>query len=94
MLLCQMYSWHGTSGYLWQCYIDGPNNNSTEFESFTFQVKITGETPDEDNYKEIIEIAVPLKYLTKFWRTLEMSFFDCEINPKIALILLQLEKQI
>ena len=27
-----------------------------------------------------IEIMVPLKYLSNFWRTLEMSLIYCEIN--------------
>ena len=26
------------------------------------------------------EIAVPLKYVTNFWRNLEMSLVNCEIN--------------
>ena len=26
------------------------------------------------------EIMVPLKYLSNFWRTLEMSLINCEIN--------------
>ena len=26
------------------------------------------------------EIAVPLKYLSNFWRTLEIPLIDCEIN--------------
>ena len=28
-----------------------------------------------------IKIVAPLKYLTNFWRTLEMSLINCEINP-------------
>ena len=27
-----------------------------------------------------VEIAVPLKYLSNFWRTLEMPIITCEIN--------------
>ena len=27
-----------------------------------------------------VEIAVPLKYLSNFWRTLEMPLINCEIN--------------
>ena len=29
---------------------------------------------------EYIEIAVPLKYLSNFWGTLEMPLINCEIN--------------
>ena len=41
--------------------------------------KITGKT---DNNKKIdnIEIMVPLKYLSSFWRTLEKPLIDCEIE--------------
>ena len=44
---------------------------------FKFKEK-TGET-DNDDSKDV-EIIVPLKYLCKFWKTLEMSLIDCEIN--------------
>ena len=30
--------------------------------------------------KEIFEIMVPLKYLSNFWRTLEMPLINCEVN--------------
>ena len=41
--------------------------------------KITGKTPAAGNTKDI-EIAVPLKYLSNFWRTFEMLLINCEIN--------------
>ena len=57
---------------------DEPNNNKTLSESFRYKIK-TGETPDNANTKNV-EIAVPLKYLSNFWRTLEMSFINCKIS--------------
>ena len=33
-----------------------------------------------DNGTKIVEIMVPLKYLSKFWGTLEMALVNCEIN--------------
>ena len=36
-----------------------------------------GETPAAGNTKDN-EIIVPLKYLSNFWRTLEMSLINCE----------------
>ena len=51
------------------------NNNSA---SFKFKQKITGEI-GADGTKGV-EIMVPLKYLSNFWRTLEMPLFNCEIN--------------
>ena len=51
----------------------------TDFESFKSKVKITGNTPAAGNAKDI-EIIVPLKYLSNFWRTLEMSLISYEVN--------------
>ena len=60
-----------TFGSLWQYYKDDPSYNLTNSESFKSKVKITGKTPDDSNTKDV-EIIVPLKYLSNFWRTLEM----------------------
>ena len=60
-----------TSGSLWQYYKDDPNDNIANSESFKFKVKITGTTSNNDNTKDVEKI-VPLKYLSNFWRTLEM----------------------
>ena len=68
-----------TSGSLWQYYKDDTNNNITDSESFKFKVKITGKTPDNGNKKDV-EMIVPLKYLSNFWRTLEMPLINCEVN--------------
>ena len=42
-------------------------------------MKITGKTPNNDNEKNV-EVMVPLKYLSNFWRTLEMPLINCEVN--------------
>ena len=47
-------------------------------DSFNFKVKMIGQTGD-DRTKNV-EIMVPLKYLSNFWRTLEMPLIKCEIN--------------
>ena len=77
-----------TSGILWQYCKDIPavNNNGAVVDfneandtgSFKFKIKMTGQTGD-DGTKDV-EIMVPLKYLSVFWRTLEMSLINCEIN--------------
>ena len=46
-------------------------------ESFKSKIKIRGKTC---NIKDV-EIAVPLKYFSNFWRTLEMQLIDCELIP-------------
>ena len=68
-----------TSGSLWQYYKDDPNDNITQSESFKSKIKITGKTPAAGNTKDV-EIIVPLKYLSNFWRTLEMPLINCEFN--------------
>ena len=68
-----------TSGSLWQYYKDEPNDNLADSESFKSKIKITGKTPDDENTKNV-EIIAPLKYLSNFWRTLEMPLINCEVN--------------
>ena len=45
---------------------------------FNFEEKITGQTGNDGTNR--VEVMVPLKYLSKFWRTLEMPLIKCEIN--------------
>ena len=68
-----------TSGSLWQYFQDDPNNNLENSKSFKYKVKITGNTPEDGNMKDV-EILVPLKYLSYFWRTLEMPIINCEVE--------------
>ena len=56
-----------TSGSLWQYYRDEPNDNLADSESFKSKIKVTGKTPADSNEKDI-EVIVPLKYLSNFWR--------------------------
>ena len=51
-----------------------PGNN----DSSKFKRKVIGETK-ADCAKDV-EIMVLLKCLSNFWRTLEMSLINCEIN--------------
>ena len=68
-----------TTGSLWQYFRDEPNDNLGNSESFKSKIKITGKTPSNNNVKDI-EIMVPLKYLSNFWRTLEMLLINCEVK--------------
>ena len=79
-----------TLGSLCQYYRD----NITESKLFKFKIKITGKTPAAGNTMGV-KIAVPLKYLNHFWRTLEMSLINCEINFVLTWFtdLLELVKQ-
>ena len=64
---------------MWQYYKDDPDDNIPDSESFKYKVKITGKSPNDENTKDV-EIIVPLKYLSNFWRTLEMPLINCEVN--------------
>ena len=77
-----------TSGSLWQYYRDEPfiNDNGViinvpddpDNASFKYKQKITAQT-ENDGTKDV-QIMIPLKYLSKFWRTLKMLLINCEIN--------------
>ena len=77
-----------TSGSLWQYYRDKPaldandtvidfpaENNIVLFKSKQIR---TGETGN-DRLKHV-KITVSLKYLSNFWRTLEMPLINCKTN--------------
>ena len=77
-----------TSGNLQQYYRDEPfiNNDGVvndvpdnpDSASFEYKQKITGQTCNDGTKN--FQIMVPLKYLSNFWRTLEMPLINCEIN--------------
>ena len=68
-----------TSGSLWQYYRHEPNNNLADSESFKSKIKITGQTPNNGNEKDV-EIMVPLKYFSNFWRTFEIPLINCQVS--------------
>ena len=77
-----------TTGRLWQYCKDIPARNANNeiivfdvnnvTDSLNIKAKITGQTGN-DGTKDV-EIIVPLKYLSNFWRTLEMPLINCEVN--------------
>ena len=78
-----------TSGSLWKFCTDIPalNNNGSidgfistnTTDSFKFKRKITRHINNDGEINNV-EIMVPLKYLSNFWRTLEMPLIDCRVN--------------
>ena len=81
-----------TSVSLWQYYrgelaldanddiIDFPANNNNS-ALFKFKQQITGQTGNRGT--KDVEIMFPLKYLSNFWRTLEMPLINCEISLQL-----------
>ena len=53
-------------------------NDANATDSFNFKTKITGQTNNDGMIN--VEIMVPLKYLSNFWRTLEMPLINCEVE--------------
>ena len=75
-----------TSGRLWQFKKDRvigninlTNNNSS---SFKYKSNLIGNTvADEANIKkEDVKIVVSLKYLSNFWRTLQIPLINCKVE--------------
>ena len=81
-----------TSGSLWQYKRNEPaldnNNNIIDFPanknnsiSFKFKQQITEQTGNGS--AKDVEIMVPLKFLSNFWRTFEMPLINCEISLQL-----------
>ena len=62
-----------------EVYGNTTNDNLANSESSKSITKITGKTRADRNTKNF-EMIVPLKYLSNFWRTLEMLLINCEVN--------------
>ena len=56
-----------TTGRLWQYFRDEPDDDIEDSKPFKSKIKITGKTPNNNNVKDV-EIMVPLKYLSNFWK--------------------------
>ena len=75
-----------TTSSLWSYYRDEPSNAlSSNSQSFKYNRRITENTYDGDDDankvgKNAIEIFVPLKHLTDFWRTLNIPLINYEIE--------------
>ena len=62
-------------------------NGANATDSFNFKTKIIGQTANNNNNyngniagRVDVKIMVPLKYLSNFWRTLEMPSINCEVK--------------
>ena len=77
-----------TSGSLWSYYRDEPNSGAVgnlnysikDSNSFDYKTSIKGKLDNNNAEDENAEIAVPVKYLNKFWRTLDIPLINCEVS--------------
>ena len=53
--------------------------NDDKAPSFKYKASVIGNTEDNGR-KNGVKIAVPLKYLSNFWRSLEMSLINCKVE--------------
>ena len=60
-------------------------SNDDNASSFKYKANIIGNTEDSGR-KNRVKIAVPLKYLSNFWRSLEMSLINCKAELALTWI--------
>ena len=74
-----------SSGSLWSFKRDEVTNNNADVTndnnspSFKYKASIIGNT-EANGTKNGVKIAVPLKYLSNFWRSLEMPLINCKVE--------------
>ena len=76
-----------TSGSLWQFKRDEvPANNADltidNSQSFEYKAALLGKTANQNDVKIFVKdanIVAPLKYLSNFWRSLEMPLINCKV---------------
>ena len=83
-------SYFDTSGSLWDFKRDEIDNNANvtndnNAPSFKYKANLIGNT-ENNGTKNGVKIAVPLKYLSNFWRSLEMPLINCKIELSLKWI--------
>ena len=77
-----------TSGSLWNFKrdeIEGDDNLTIDnAPSFKYKANLTGNTKINGR-KNGIKIAIPLKYLSNFWRLLEIPLINCKVEFSLEL---------
>ena len=77
-------NYSGISGSLWGFKRDETNNNAEVTNddntlSVKYKANLIGNT-ETDGTKKGVKIAVPLKYLSNFWRSIEMPLINCKVE--------------
>ena len=80
-LLQYSKNYRKTTQSLWNYYRDEPSNSlSSNSESFKYKTNITGKTPENDDFLTNVKLFIPLKYLSNFWRSLNIPLINCEVE--------------
>ena len=74
---------------MWNYYRDEPNSDEGDNEikhsiinskSFDYKANFIGSVTHNNLTKNDVKIVVPLKYLSNFWRSLNIPLINCEIE--------------
>ena len=70
-----------TTGSLWNYYRDEPSDPlSSNSESFKYKTNIVGKTRENNDSLMNVKLVIPLKYLSNFWRSLNIPLINCEVE--------------
>ena len=72
---------------MWNYYRDEPNsgaNNGIKYrirgsKSFDYKRKFVENVTAANSTKEDVEVVIPFKHFSNFWRTLDIPLINCEI---------------
>ena len=92
-LLKYSKNYRKTTGSLWNYYRDEPNSGAVgntnysikDSKSFNYKTSITRKLEGNNVQKNDVEFVVPLKYLSNFWRTLDIPLINCEVSLTLNL---------
>ena len=80
-LLGYSKNYRKTTWSLWNYYRGQPSDPiSTNSESFKYKTNIVGKTPRDNDSLKNAEVVIPLKYLSNFWRNLDIPLTNCEVE--------------
>ena len=66
---------------MWNYYRDEPSNPlSSNSESFKYKTSIIGKTPEDNDLLTNAKLVIPLKYLSNFWKSLNIPLINCEVE--------------
>ena len=66
---------------MWNYFTDEPSNPLSLYsESFKYKTSTVGKVPQNNDSLANTKVAIPLKHLSKFWRSLDIPLINCEVE--------------
>ena len=75
---CKNYS--KTTGSFWNYYRDEPDSGADNNINYSIKNSKSFDYKTREKDEKDVEIVVSLKYLSNFWRALDIPLINCEIN--------------